>query len=169
MSDKKVQVTDRRMFTLDGELRDEFRYLEEENRETPEASPGSRPAAPQPAAPRPAAPQPAAPRPPAAAPPPTPRVEGYPDRSASSAPGFLDLVGLLAEPASIYLREASSDDLGTMAGDAQKDQNLELARLHIDLLEVLQQKTASNLDPQERAMLDDVVYRLRLAYVQTRG
>ena len=169
MSDKKVQVTDRRMFTLDGELRDEFRYLEEENRETPEASPGSRPAAPQPAAPRPAAPRPAEPRPPAAAPPPTPGVEGYPDRSASSGPGFLDLVGLLAEPASIYLREASSDDLGTMAGDAQKDQNLELARLHIDLLEVLQQKTASNLDPEERAMLDDVVYRLRLAYVQTRG
>ena len=35
-----------------------------------------------------------------------------------------------------------------MAAGAQRDQNLELARLHIDLLEVLQQKTAGNLDSQ---------------------
>ncbi len=165
MSDKRVQVTDRRMFTLDGELRDEFQYLADETRAPrkaaePAASPGPPPAAPPPAAPQPAAP---------AAPPGAPQVEGYPDRPASAGPGILDLVGLLAEPASIYLREASSEDLGTMVGDAQRDQNLELARLHIDLLEVLQQKTASNLDHQERAMLDDVIYRLRLAYVQTRG
>ena len=44
--------------------------------------------------------------------------------------------------------------------------NLEMARLHIDLLEVLRQKTAGNLDAQERAFLEDLLYRLRVRYVQ---
>ncbi len=160
MSDRRVKVTDRRMFHLDGELREEFRHLEDE-------SAAAAAAPPEPAPPEPAPPEPApAPSPPT---PSTPRVEGYPDRPAANAPGFLDLIGLLAEPASIYLREASAGRPGTMAGDAERDQNLEIARLHIDLLEVLQQKAAGNLDSQEQAMLDDVIYRLRLGYVQIQG
>ena len=149
------------MFNLDGELRDEYRHLEDHT-----ADPGgaeTEPAAPPPAAAPPPGPEPAAPK----TAPEAPRVEGYPDRP-SAAPGFQDLVGLLAEPASIYLQEASAGEAGTLAGGARKDQNLELARLHIDLLESLQQKTAGNLDSREQALIDDVIYRLRLAYVQTR-
>ena len=44
-----------------------------------------------------------------------------------------------------------------------------MARLHIDLLDVLRQKTAGNLTAQESAFLEDLLYRLRVRYVQKRG
>jgi hypothetical protein len=44
-----------------------------------------------------------------------------------------------------------------------------MARLHIDLLAVLRQKTAGNLTAQEAAFLEDLLYRLRVRYVQKRG
>ena len=72
-------------------------------------------------------------------------------------------MGLLAEPVSMYLREAQA------AGPGAAAQSLELARLHIDLLGVLQEKTQGNLSSEEKAMLDDVVFRLRGGYVGLRG
>ena len=44
-----------------------------------------------------------------------------------------------------------------------------MARLHIDLLDVLRQKTAGNLTAQELAVLEDFLYRARVRYVQKRG
>ena len=37
------------------------------------------------------------------------------------------------------------------------------------LLDVLRQKTAGNVTAQESSVLEDVLYRLRLRYVQKRG
>jgi Domain of unknown function (DUF1844) len=150
LSDKSIKVTDRRMFTADGELREEFRQLET-------ASPAA-PAEPA----RPASP------PPAAEPRPADRPAGGildpgPAAADPNAPGFFDLVGLLAEPASIYLQEAHTADPQTAA------QSLEMARLHIDLLALLRTKTEGNLSPSEKVMLDDVVYQLRSSYVGLRG
>lgn len=168
MSDKRLKVTDRRMFTPDGQLREEYRDLEEKS--APSAAESSdraaRPAAPQPATPRPAAPQPAASGPIAAPadPPGAARPPGEPaPPEAEGAPGFMDLVGLLAEPAMIYLRQARGADPQTAA------ESLELARLHIDLLAVLKAKTAGNLTSAERAMLDDVMHQLRSGYIGLRS
>ncbi len=157
MSDKSVKVTDRRMFTLDGELRAEYRDLELKS--------ASGSAEPGPSASRPAAPPPAAApaRPPADQPPADQPLGSEPPGGAPGAPGFFDLVGLLAEPATIYLREAHSTDPQTAA------QSLELARLHIDLLSVLRAKTEGNLSPSEKAMLEDVIYQLRSGFVGLRG
>jgi hypothetical protein len=47
----------------------------------------------------------------------------------------------------------------------QAAKSLSLARLHIDLLIVLQEKTQGNLASEEQAMLDDVVYQLRSGFV----
>jgi hypothetical protein len=69
---------------------------------------------------------------------------------------------MLAEPVPIYLGDARLPD-------GQVATNLELARLYIDLLEILRQKTAGNLDAQERAFLEDLLYRLRVRYVQKMG
>jgi hypothetical protein len=44
-----------------------------------------------------------------------------------------------------------------------------MARFYIDLLAVLRQKTAGNLTAQEAAFLEDLLYRLRVRYVQKRG
>jgi hypothetical protein len=77
-------------------------------------------------------------------------------------PSFYDLVAMMAEPVPIYLGDARLPD-------GQSAANLEMARLHIDLLEILRQKTAGNLSAQERAFLEDLLYRLRVRYVQKRG
>ena len=60
-------------------------------------------------------------------------------------PTFFDLVAMIAEPVAIYLGDAELPDGRSM-------ENLEMARLHIDLLDVLRQKTAGRLDRQEAAV-----------------
>ncbi len=184
LSDKSLKVTDRRMFTPDGELREEYRDLEERSAadgasrpaETPPAArpaapapPADRPGAARPGAARPGADRPAAPRSDSPSPPLTGRVAEPPPEpgpgigEGPGAPGFFDLVGLLAEPATIYLREARGADPQTAT------QSLELARLHIDLLAVLRAKTEGNLSAAEQSMLEDVIYQLRSGYVGLRG
>ena len=77
-------------------------------------------------------------------------------------PTFFDLVSVLAEPISLYLGDSTLPDGESM-------ENLEIARLYIDLLEVLRQKSAGNLDPEEQKFLDELLYRIRMRYVQKRG
>jgi hypothetical protein len=74
-------------------------------------------------------------------------------------PGFGDLVSILAEPIALFLGDVSLPD-------GRSAENLDLARFHIDLLAVLKRKTDSNLSQEESAVLDDLLYRLRMRYVQ---
>ncbi len=158
-----MKVTDKRMFTPDGELREEYRFLNEKSTATEPV-----PEAPLPE-PEPARPEPVRPAQPAR------HAAGYPEPMESSGlglpgapgapqggPGFLDLAAMLAEPAAIYLGDAPLPD-------GQWAEDLEMARLHIDLLDVLRQKTAGNLTAQESAIIEDLIYRLRVRYVQKHG
>ncbi|HXT21583.1 MAG TPA: DUF1844 domain-containing protein [Thermoanaerobaculia bacterium] len=183
---KDLKVTDKRIFTPEGDLRDEFQHL----RDAPPPAAAERPSAP-PEEPAPtaqrsgaktAAAPPVTPEPPrrergpassdprgarrgaepAAAPEPSPRLELPGTPPGYGAPTFYDLVAVLAEPVSLYLGDLPLPD-------GQSAENLEMARLHIDLLDVLRQKTAANLSAQESSVLEDVLYRLRLRYVQKRG
>ena len=164
---KDIKVTDKRIFNAEGELKDEFRFLEEAAATAAVEPPPAAAAE----APRP---EPGAGaggvRP---APGPQPEPTGYPGEPSPrlelpgtppgfGAPTFYDLVALLAEPLAIYLGDAELPD-------GQAHENLEMARLHIDLIDVLRQKSAGNLTAQEAAVLEDVLYRLRLRYVQKRG
>ena len=176
----KLKVTDRRMFTADGELREDFRHLDSESGEASEEAKPSEaarseapPSEPEPVAAEPvdAAPQAATPPPEPVAPPKPETPESPPAAEPGGAPGgrelpsepsFLDLVGVLAEPIAIFLGDAKLPDGRTM-------EDLEAARFHIDLLEVFQQKTAGNLSAEESALLEDLLYRLRLRYVQKKG
>jgi hypothetical protein len=47
--------------------------------------------------------------------------------------------------------------------------NLEAAKLLIDQLEMVQEKTRSNLSTQESAILDDALKNVRLAFVESSG
>ncbi len=134
MSDSTLKVTDKRMFTPEGELREEYRGRQEA------PPPRGEPDRAEPRAPGPSAPPPV--------------FEGD--------SGFYELLAALAEPAALYLGDATLPD-GTLALD------LELARGHIDLLGVLQAKTEGNLTQEESAALEEVLYRLRMRYVQKRG
>ncbi|MEM9594246.1 MAG: DUF1844 domain-containing protein [Acidobacteriota bacterium] len=154
--DTKIKVTDRRMFTPDGRLRPEYEESLAESPSAPQQASSPAPSQPEPAAQRP----PQASPPPAAAPPQAPAQEsqGEVDDTPLRA-GFQDLVGMLAQTASVYLQDASTRL-------ERRAESLELARMHIDLLVVLQRKTAGNLEPGEKALLDDVLYQLRMAIVE---
>jgi hypothetical protein len=169
---KDLKVTDKRIFTPEGELKDEFRHLKEAAPVAPERPPERRediPAADREREPsRERTSEPSDPRRPSRQPrPPADEAPGPPLELPGSPPGFgapsfYDVVAVLAEPASLYLGDVPLPD-------GQSAENLEMARLHIDLLDVLRQKTAGNLTAQETAVLEDVLYRLRVRYVQKRG
>jgi uncharacterized protein DUF1844 len=156
---KEIKVTDKRMFMPDGKLREEYRFLDEKSTAEPAAEP---PAAAQVPAAEVREPEPAPQwEPPRAAGP--AGWETSPLPADLEGPSFFDLVAMLAEPVPIYLGDAPLPD-------GQSAENPEMARFHIDLLDVLRQKTAGSLTAEESAFLEDLLYRLRVRYVQkTRG
>ncbi len=160
---KELKVTDKRMFTPEGDLREEYRFLNEKSTSAAPAEPAPHPEPPRSEPPRVASPGEAprrAPEPPLGPAAGLEYPEEYPEEPGElGGPSFYDLVAMMAEPVPIYLGDARLPD-------GQAATNLEMARLHIDLLEVLHQKTAGNLTPQERAFLEDLLYRLRVRYVQ---
>ena len=156
VDDKKIKVTDKRMFTADGELREEFREADivspiEETSHAPEIEVPDLSELP--------------PEVGQTDPPPdeeSNRVE-IPDLGeAAHKPSFADLVAQIAQPIALYL-----GDMPLPEGETAE--NLELARVYIDLLEVLREKTMGNLSSQELSLLDDLLYQTRLRYVQKRG
>lgn len=172
------KVTDKRMFTAEGELREEYRDVGEKDageaaadrgaETTPGGSGVVTPGSPGAPADAPAAGSPAPGAMPGAGPSgapmeiPGPGPDPDPGPGPGPAPAFLDLVALLAEPVALYLGDAQTPD-------GQSHENLEAARLHIDLLDVLREKTSGNLSAQESGILEDVLYRLRMRYVQKQG
>lgn len=139
------------MFTPDGELKPEYRDLED----------SAQTAAPEiPAPEKPPAPAPSR----ATAPPPSassPRAE--PPTSAPESPepesDFADLVRQLA--ASAYA------SLGLLAEPgARRGMDLPGARRMIDWLTALELKTRNNLGFAEQNLLSGVLYELRLAFVE---
>lgn len=190
--EKEIKVTDRRMFTSDGELREEFRGRVDESggesggesptsvRPSAASSPGGRPggaspgggivgpdAAAGPAAARPGATSapatpkasaPQTPEPGSAGPSPSGEEAADGESEYPSGAQFEDLIGLLAQGASVYLQQARQPE--------RRSEHLELARLHVDLLAILKKKTEGNLAAGEKALLDDALYQLRMAVVQ---
>ena len=72
-----------------------------------------------------------------------------------------------AELLNLFVMQAMAG-LGMMAGDggAQLPPNMEVAKHFIDLLQVLEDKTKNNLDEEEQKLLSQVLYDLRMRYVQ---
>jgi len=133
-----VKVVDRRWFTTEGDLREPL----------PERPPAEAPAAPQPAGEQP---------PDDVAEPASPARDEGPEASlhVPGAPGFLELVDTLAQPAVAFLS-------GQVPG---RGKDLTAARFYIDLLAVLEEKTRGRLSLEEKNVLDDVLYQLRSLYV----
>jgi hypothetical protein len=173
-----LKVTDKRMFTAAGELREEYRFLDEKGkspapppppRKEPEAE-RKEPVRKDPERREPPRREPERREPPREAAS-DPRHAPAPERGAhleipgtppGLGPSFFDLVAMLAEPVSIYLGDIQLPD-------GQSAENLEMARIHIDLLDLLRQKTRGNVTAQESTFLEDLLYRLRMRYVQKRG
>jgi Domain of unknown function (DUF1844) len=67
-----------------------------------------------------------------------------------------------------YLSTTAMFQLGLIAGPGGEriPSDMANAQRTIDLLEVLQEKTRGNLTPQEVRLLDDVIYELRMTFVE---
>ncbi len=134
-SDTELKVTDRRLFTADGALRDDV--VEE-----PEAVESAKE--------------------PAEAEPEAPAAEaGFERRSVEEPKGvdFTMLINAMAEPALIFLGEIAHPGTGKPTVD------LDRARLQIDMLDLLRVKCRGNLEGEEEGLLDRILYQLRMLYV----
>jgi len=78
---------------------------------------------------------------------------------------FTAFVVSLATTAAIHL-----GDLVDPAGaDAPQEPNLEGAQQMIDILALLEEKTRGNLTAEERQVLEQILYELRLRFVEASG
>lgn len=83
--------------------------------------------------------------------------------AAMGAAQFAELVNVLAMQALV--------GLGMMSGPGGEriPPNLDLAKHFIDLLQVLDDKTKGNLSADEKRVIDQVLYEIRMRYVQLAG
>ena len=67
-----------------------------------------------------------------------------------------------------YLATTAMFQLGLLAGPSGEKIPLDLpnARRTLDLLDILQEKTRGNLSTEEGKLLDDVLYELRLSFLE---
>jgi hypothetical protein len=72
---------------------------------------------------------------------------------------FSTLVQTLATQAAVFLSDQRDPRTG------RTFRRPEVAKHHIDLLAVLEEKTKGNLKDEEKELLDTMLYELRLAYV----
>jgi hypothetical protein len=77
---------------------------------------------------------------------------------------FTAFVLSLASTAAIHF-----GDLADPASGQQAEPNLEGASQMIEILELLSEKTQGNLRPEEREVLEQVLYELRLRFVAAKG
>jgi hypothetical protein len=172
---KPFVVTDRRKFTMDGELRpDADPSPEREERASTPAQPAT--AAPEPP---PAASSPETTSEPELPPPPTAEENDQARRAYEMTADRLDTAIRSANPGmdhppamsfeqlvqSIYM--TSMMQLGAATHEGQQPQvDILGARQSIDMLAVLAEKTKGNLTPEETRLLDSALFELRMAFLE---
>jgi len=171
---KPFVVTDRRKFTMDGDLRPDADPSPE--REERAVSPVEPPAA---AAPIPSTASSEAPQDPEMPAPPTAEENDQARRAYEMTADRLDTAIRAANPGmnhppamsfeqlvqSIYM--TSMMQLGAATQEGQQPQvDILGARQSIDMLTVLAEKTKGNLNPEEIRLLDSALFELRMAFLE---
>jgi hypothetical protein len=83
--------------------------------------------------------------------------------SGEMAQRFIQFVMLQSQQASLFLGRLPNPQTG------QAEVNLEAARMFIDHLEMLKEKTSGNLSAQETDILNSVLSELQVAYLEKAG
>ena len=78
---------------------------------------------------------------------------------------FTAFVISLASSAAVHF----GDIPDPQSGERQAQGNLEGAQQMIDILALLEEKTRGNLSAEERQVLEQVLYELRMRYIQASG
>lgn len=186
---KPFVVTDRRKFTMDGELRPDADPSPEREERASAPPPPATPAEPQPPASTPASPTAASPTtasstPVAASepeipPPPTAEENDQARRAYQMTADRLDTAIRSANPGMDHPPAMSFDQLvqsvymtammqlGAATHEGQEPQiDILGARQSIDMLAVLAEKTKGNLSPEETRLLDSALFELRMAFLE---
>lgn len=147
---RQIKVTDKRIFTSEGDIREEFR-----GQIKPAAEPSPAPA-PQPVPGPEAEPQPK----PQGSPTGQERRRTMADRGENPGTPFANFIEPLIAQA--YM------SLGLLRNPYQPQATVDpaAARRMIDIIELLKEKTTGNLTPEEEEFLDAHLGELKLAYVQ---
>jgi len=82
---------------------------------------------------------------------------------AMPTPNFAELLNIIVVQAM-----AALGLLGGPRGERMPP-NIEVAKHFIDLLQLLEDKTKNNLTPEEKNLLDQVLYETRMSFVQVAG
>ena len=154
---EQIKVTDKRIFTPEGEIREEFKS------EIKPADPAAAKPAPPPAAPPPAADAPKADRRTKNEPPPAAeerRNRSVADKAQNPGTPFTDFIEPLI--AQGYM------SLGMLRNPYQPKPTVDVAaaRQMIEIITMLKDKTAGNLAPDEEDFLTTHLGELKLAFVQ---
>src|SRR3984885_2086066 len=171
---KPFVVTDRRKFTMDGELRpDADPSPEREERPTAPPSQLAAPAAAPGASPQATAAEPEIP------PPPTAEENDQAKRAYEMTADRLDTAIRSANPGMDHPPAMSFDQLvqsvymtsimqlgGTTQEGQQPQVDILGARQSIDMLSVLEEKTKGNLSIEEARLLESALYELRMAFLE---
>jgi len=137
----ELKVTDRRLFTSDGQLRGNVEEEEEERvaepvpekaEQTEETRAGQA------------------------------EFERHPVEEPEGV-DFTMLINAMAEPALLFLGEIAHPSTG------QPTVDLERARIQIDMLDLMRVKCRGNLNAEEESLLDRILYQLRMLYVSRSG
>ena len=83
-----------------------------------------------------------------------------PDHKRDDAVTFVGFVLSLAHTAAVHFGDVANPATG-QTGDV----NLDAARQMIEILSLLEEKTRGNLSAEERQLLDQILYELRVRYV----
>ena len=81
--------------------------------------------------------------------------------SAESGINFASFVLSLVHTAAVHFGDVPDPNTGE-----QHPPNLPLAQQMIDILAMLEEKTRGNLSAEERQLIDQVLYELRMRYVE---
>ena len=173
---KPFVVTDRRKFTMDGELRPDADPSPE--REERSSAPAATVAA-TPEPPVAAAPAPETPSQPELPPGPTPEETDQARRAYEMTADRLDTAIRSANPGMDHPPAMSFDQLvqsvymtammqlGAATHEGQQPQvDILGSRQSIDMLAVLSEKTKGNLSPEETRLLDSALFELRMAFLE---
>jgi hypothetical protein len=151
---EQIKVTDKRIFTSDGEVREEFRH------DMKPADPMARPQEPPPAKPEKAAPPPPPPKPVEGSPTGQERRRTLADKAANPGTPFSNFIEPLIAQA--YM------SLGMLRNPYQPQTKIDVgsARQMIEIITLLEEKTRGNLTPDEDDFVATHLGELKLAYVQ---
>ena len=78
---------------------------------------------------------------------------------------FTAFVISLASSAAIHFGDIPDPE----SGEHQREVNLEGAQQMIEILALLEEKTRGNLSAEERQVLEQVLYELRMRYIEASG